>query len=348
MMTRFFAFTVVMGACAVSALPSAPIHSFWSAASHAPGTWTRLGEKVGCALSRTQMRLRGGAAEVQEEEAAPKPAGFAAQLYIALKDNKSLDPNDHPSSFQWMLTGLNVRSSLRSCCFLLLTGLHTDKLTALSNCAVLLAAYIAVGAPLKEYVPGLRELATVEPKEVPLTQAQLDRTEREMLRKEMEEEYEQTLMEDTVKESERKAKQDKIDAAQHAQEEAVNAKNSALSGYAERIEAIKGRITTEPADGVLLRLRCPDGHQLTRKFAKDSPVGLLYDYIDLERYTKASKVACYRIRSPPLNLTHTLALKFSLTRACARAAYPFSFSRHEFSLLFTRARALSPDPTFAI
>jgi len=115
MMTRFFAFTVVMGACAVSALPSAPVHSFWSAASHAPGTWTRLGEKVGCALSRTQMRLRGGAAEVQEEEAAPKPAGFAAQLYIALKDNKSLDPNDHPSSFQWMLTGLNVRSSLRSC-----------------------------------------------------------------------------------------------------------------------------------------------------------------------------------------------------------------------------------------
>jgi len=225
----------------------------------------RLGGQVGCALSRTQMRLRGGceepeepAAEVQEEEAAPKLAGFAAQLYIALKDNKSLDPNDHPSSFQWMLT-------------------------------VLLAAYIAVGAPLKEYVPGLRELATVEPKEVPLTQAQLDRTEREALRKEMEEEYEQTLMEDKVKESERKAKQDKIDAAQHAQEEAANAKNSALSGYAEHIEAIKGRITAEPADGVLLRLRCPDGHQLTRKFDKDSPVGLLYDYIDLERYTKASK-----------------------------------------------------------
>ena len=120
MMTRFF--TVVMGACAVSALPSAPIHPSWSAASHAPGAWMRLGGQVGCALSRTQMRLRGGceepeepAAEVQEEEAAPKLAGFAAQLYIALKDNKSLDPNDHPSSFQWMLTGLNVRSSLRSC-----------------------------------------------------------------------------------------------------------------------------------------------------------------------------------------------------------------------------------------
>ena len=47
-----------------------------------------------------------------------------------------------------------------------------------------------MGAPLARYVPALQELAYVEPKEEPLTQAQLERMEREALRKEQEEEFE--------------------------------------------------------------------------------------------------------------------------------------------------------------
>jgi hypothetical protein len=60
------------------------------------------------ALRRMRMSLRGGNeataddGQVAEEVA---PAGFAAQLYAALRDNKSLDPNDHPSSLQWVLAG---------------------------------------------------------------------------------------------------------------------------------------------------------------------------------------------------------------------------------------------------
>ena len=43
---------------------------------------------------------------------------------------------------------------------------------------MLLAGYIAVGAPLAGYVPGMKELATVARKEVPLTQAQLERIDK--------------------------------------------------------------------------------------------------------------------------------------------------------------------------
>jgi hypothetical protein len=159
-----------------------------------------------------------------------------------------------------------------------------------SPLAVLLAGYIALGAPLARYIPSLQELVYVAPKEVPLTQAQRERMEREALRKEQEEEFEKAMMEDKVKEAEREAKQAEIDTARREQEEAADAKATAMASYNERIEAAKGRLTAEPAEGVMLRLRCPDGHQLTRRFATDGVVRSLYDYIDVERYNKASKV----------------------------------------------------------
>ena len=133
----------------------------------------------------------------------------------------------------------------------------------------------------------------MEPKEKPLTQAEIERMEREALRKEQEEEFEATLMEDKIKEAEQQAKQDKIDAARREKEEAENARNGVMSGYTQHIESAKERLAAsaqESAEGVLLRLRCPDGLQLTRKFAKDSPVSDLYDFVDVERYNKAAKV----------------------------------------------------------
>ena len=36
----------------------------------------------------------------------------------------------------------------------------------------------------------------------------------------------------------------------------------------------------------MLRLRCPDGLQLTRKFSSDSPVQQLYDFVDISRHQK--------------------------------------------------------------
>ena len=66
--------------------------------------------------------------------------------------------------------------------------------------------------------------------------------------------------------------QAKIDAARKEIEDAENAKNNAMAGYNEHIEAAKARVGAEATDGVLLRLRCPDGLQLTRKFAKDDKV----------------------------------------------------------------------------
>ena len=57
----------------------------------------------------TSLRLRGGSEATADDglQAAEEnaPTGFAAQLYAALKDNKSLDPNDHPSSLEWALAG---------------------------------------------------------------------------------------------------------------------------------------------------------------------------------------------------------------------------------------------------
>ena len=185
---------------------------------------------------------------------------------------------------------------------------------------MLLSAYIAVGAPLASYVPGLQGLTAVVPKEIPLTKAQIERMEREALRKEMEAEFEQAMMEDKVIEAEHKAKQDKIDAALREKEEAEQAKSGALSRYSARIEAAKGRITEEPADGVLLRLRCPDGHQLTRKFSRTAAVESLYDYIDVERYKKASKVTLQHHFPPRLSSCENLCasqLHSLATNTCA-------------------------------
>ena len=86
------------------------------------------------------------------------------------------------------------------------TATYTDTHTH-THTTVLLATYIAVGAPCAQYIPGLKELTTVEPKEVPLTKAQIERQEREALRKEQEEVcvcvcisgMRKTLMEDRVK-----------------------------------------------------------------------------------------------------------------------------------------------------
>ena len=157
--------------------------------------------------------------------------------------------------------------------------------------AVLLSAYIAIGAPLAGYIPGLQELTILPKQEVPLTKAQIERMEREALRKEQEEEYEKTLMEDKIKEAEKQAKQDKIDKARREKEEAENAKTSAMSSYTARIQEATERIGDEPSDGVMLRLRCPDGLQLTRKFSPESLVSAIYDYVDVERHKKASRVS---------------------------------------------------------
>ena len=69
----------------------------------------------------------------------------------------------------------------------------------MSPLAVLLAGYIALGAPLARYIPSLQELVYVAPKEVPLTQAQLERMEREALRKEQEEDFEKATMDGVVR-----------------------------------------------------------------------------------------------------------------------------------------------------
>ena len=102
---------MLVGACVVAALPSAPrslVSPTSLATQHEPGAWAR--HRSEAALSPRRLRLRGGCEEPAaaedpiEEEIAP--VGFAAQLYAALKHNKSLDPNDHPSSFQWVLAGM--------------------------------------------------------------------------------------------------------------------------------------------------------------------------------------------------------------------------------------------------
>jgi hypothetical protein len=197
--------------------------------------------------------------------------------------------------------------------------------------AVLLAGYIALGAPLARYIPSLQELVHVAPKEVPLTQAQRERMEREALRKEQEEEFEKAMMEDKVKEAEREAKQAEIDAARREQEEAADAKATAMASYNGRIEAAKGRLTAEPAEGVMLRLRCPDGHQLTRRFATDGVVRSLYDYIDVERYNKASKVV---VVARAHTHTHT---PFSLSLSLSPSLPPSLSSSTSLPLTYTHA-----------
>ena len=42
---------------------------------------------------------------------------------------------------------------------------------------------------------------------------------------------------------------------------------------------------------MMLRIRCPDGAQLTRRFATSDPVSVLYDYVDVARHDKAQNTA---------------------------------------------------------
>jgi len=95
-MRKSLSVSVLIGVCVVTALPNAPGTSFTPRAAH------RCFQKIG-GLGRTGMRLRGGS---EDETTAVEQAEDAAPgLYAALKDNRSLDPNDHPSSFQWALAG---------------------------------------------------------------------------------------------------------------------------------------------------------------------------------------------------------------------------------------------------
>ena len=73
-------------------------------ARHTGGAWLRHSREHSRAPGMLvgALGLRGGC---DEAAAAEPPAGFAAQLYVALKENKSLDPNDHPTSLQWVLAG---------------------------------------------------------------------------------------------------------------------------------------------------------------------------------------------------------------------------------------------------
>ena len=96
----------LIGVYAVSALglpctPSSSCAVHGTVTRHRHGTWTRH------ELRHTTMKLRGGSETeaAVTDETKDAPVGFAAQLYSALKENKSLDPNDHPTSLQWALAG---------------------------------------------------------------------------------------------------------------------------------------------------------------------------------------------------------------------------------------------------
>lgn len=62
---------------------------------------------------------------------------------------------------------------------------------------------VARQAPFSSYIPFLKDLAQRKPKEVELTAKEKAALEREALRKEQDEEYEQAMMEDRLKEEQR-------------------------------------------------------------------------------------------------------------------------------------------------
>ena len=99
---RVFAFSMLLGTGGAGALPGSLRAA--AGARHTGGAWLRHSRehsRAPCMLVGA-LGLRGGC---DEAAAAEPPAGFAAQLYVALKENKSLDPNDHPTSLQWVLAG---------------------------------------------------------------------------------------------------------------------------------------------------------------------------------------------------------------------------------------------------
>ena len=99
---RVFAFSMLLGTGGAGALPGSLRAA--AGARHTGGAWLRHSREHSRAPGMLvgALGLRGGC---DEAAAAEPPAGFAAQLYVALKENKSLDPNDHPTSLQWVLAG---------------------------------------------------------------------------------------------------------------------------------------------------------------------------------------------------------------------------------------------------
>ncbi len=65
--------------------------------------------------------------------------------------------------------------------------------------AVVLAIYTLLGAPFSKYIPILKELVQPKAQEPVLDAAALERLERAQLRREQEEELEQSLLEDKVR-----------------------------------------------------------------------------------------------------------------------------------------------------
>eukprot|EP00960_Hanusia_phi_P018923 557736-Hanusia_phi.AAC.1 len=84
-------------------------------------------------LDTVSLRLRGGEQEQEQEQEQGQDT-----LLGRLKNNRSLNPSDHPNQLEWLL-------------------------------ALLLSAYIAIGAPFSEYVPMLQELVKLPEKERELT-----------------------------------------------------------------------------------------------------------------------------------------------------------------------------------
>jgi len=208
--------------------------------------------------------------------------------------------------------------------------------------AVLLTVYAAIGAPFASYIPILKDLAFRKPKPVILSEAEKARKEREALRKEQEEEFEQTMMEDRIKEEEKRKKKEAAEAEARAKAEAAKKESSAASDYTKTIEEKKAAAGKEPDAGegvVMLRVRCPDGTQLTRKFSVSGPVSDLYDYVDIARFDKAQNTAKPEVRLYPL--WFCLRARPGRRRHLHYSQYPNS-TFTQFSL-----RPLSPSPNIS-
>jgi len=198
----------------------------------------------------TSLRLRGGEEEVEKDT-----------LITRLKNNRSLNPSDHANQLEWFL-------------------------------ALVLAAYVAIGAPFSEYVPLLQDLVKVPEKEKELTAAEKERMEWNRIRQEQEEEFQKSLMEDSMKQNEQKKRKEEAEAAERAAREAAEAKAKLFDSSKKAFEEKVSRLPTEPEQGagvVQLRFRCPDGQQLTRRFSLEDQVGVMFDYVDVERYKKAEQ-----------------------------------------------------------
>ncbi|EKX50558.1 hypothetical protein GUITHDRAFT_103785 [Guillardia theta CCMP2712] len=154
-------------------------------------------------------------------------------LITRLKNNRSLNPSDHANQLEWFL-------------------------------ALVLAAYVAIGAPFSEYVPLLQDLVKAAEKE---------RMEWNRIRQEQEEEFQKSLMEDSMKQNEQKKRKEEAEAAERAARKAFEEKVS--------------RLPTEPEQGagvVQLRFSSQEGFHWKIKSG-----GVMFDYVDVERYKKAEQ-----------------------------------------------------------